>query len=58
MDNPFEGMTNGEVIKMMFPNIAVTEPREDYPFADVLLNGIRSFDAEWWNAPYEKREDV
>ena len=39
--------TNGEVIKMMFPNCKVT----------ILEDGVicwEQYESDWWNAPYKK----
>lgn len=51
-----KGMTNGEVIKALFPNVKVHEYTEK-----VVLNGLgNEFQIQsmawknWWNAPYQK----
>ena len=44
----FEGMTNGEVIQALFPNISVYEHGSTYS-----VNNEYNFNATWWNAPYK-----
>ena len=48
-----DNVTNGEVIKMLFPNLKHTK---------IITNGVyechidhkqHSFDYSWWNAPYK-----
>ena len=53
------GMTNGEVIQTLFPNMKVYEYTEK-----VVLNGMgNEFQIQsmawknWWNAPYQKGGD-
>ena len=43
---PYEGMTNGEVVKAMFPNIPRTL---EWHIQNVT-------DDDWWNSPYEPQE--
>jgi len=43
-----EGMTNGEVIQAVFPNISVYEHGSTYS-----VNNEYNFNATWWNAPYK-----
>ena len=43
------GMTNGEVIQTVFPNISVYEHGSTYS-----VNNEYNFNATWWNAPYQK----
>ena len=45
----FEGMTNGEVIRALFPNISVYEHGSTYS-----VNNEYNFNSTWWNAPYQK----
>ena len=54
----FEGMTNGEVIKTIFPTV-----KEDYQ-NDILITVVNldspyptEFYKDWWNAPYKKEEE-
>lgn len=45
----FDGMTNGEVIQTLFPNVS--------KYTNMLLeNHSRNilFNDDWWNAPYQK----
>lgn len=53
-------MTNGDVIKMMFPNAKTWEvTRDDVHCAYVEFKDIceiKSFPLSWWNAPYEQKE--
>jgi uncharacterized protein YoaH (UPF0181 family) len=44
-----EGMTNGEVIQALFPNISVYEHGSTYS-----VNNEYNFNSTWWNAPYQK----
>ena len=53
--------TNGDVIKIMFPNqtvscaIPITD-RNGAKFYRTTINGVTDFAADWWNAPYESEE--
>lgn len=48
-------VTNGDVIKAVFPNTTVVEHENK---VDVLrLDGYTIFFKEWWNAPYERSEE-
>ena len=47
-----EGMTNGEVIQTVFPNISVYEHGSTYS-----VNNEYNFNATWWNAPYKTEKD-
>jgi len=58
-----EGATNGDMIKIMFPDAEI-QPIMGYFDKDELLGyraylGGRSQDylLDWWNAPYKKKED-
>ena len=48
------GMTNGEVIQALFPNMKT----EDTPFRPLIGTDIDKgyvlFNRDWWNAPYQK----
>lgn len=44
-----DGMTNGEVIQALFPNISVYEHGSTYS-----VNNEYNFNSTWWNAPYQK----
>ena len=49
-----EGMTNGEVLQALFPNMKT----EDTPFRPLIGTDIDKgyvlFNRDWWNAPYKK----
>lgn len=45
----FEGMTNGEVIQALFPNISIYVHGSTYS-----VNNEYNFNSTWWNAPYQK----
>ncbi len=59
MDIP-EGMTNGDIIKAVFPNIEFTNMAFTvHATTKVTSNGVKggiSYDfwKDWWNAPYKK----
>ena len=45
-------VTNGDVIKAMFPKIEI-----DYEGSDLVitnLDNVTSFSGTWWNAPYRE----
>ncbi|MBP5596247.1 MAG: hypothetical protein J6Y02_12750 [Pseudobutyrivibrio sp.] len=45
------GMTNGDVIKILFPNCAEIEKDG---WINTTIDEDTPFSAEWWNAPYKK----
>lgn len=47
--------TNGDVIKALFPNVAICEvnPVEMDAHIGNGVHFVTQFDKEWWNAPYE-----
>ena len=49
-----KGMTNGDMIKTIFPNIQTRN--EDTDFMTYTLDGIvgTCVETKWWNAPYER----
>ena len=49
-----EGMTNGEVLCRLFPNMHYTLSDKS-PRVVTTIGVVSSFDLEWWNAPYRKR---
>jgi hypothetical protein len=56
----FERMTNGEVIKALFPNGKVIECDEATGYEQMLddENSYCSwFDSLWWNAPYKEESE-
>jgi len=58
LPSAFEGMTNGEVIKAVFPNAEVTMPKEPLlPISTVIVdydeNYHNYYRIGWWNSPYK-----
>ena len=56
----FDGMTNGEVIKTLFPSCKTRH--ENTPmdnFMEFTLDGIVGYAIEksWWNAPYKAESE-
>ena len=47
---PYKGMTNGEVIKAMFPHEDVYKGEFGYDLGGCTI------DFDWWNSPYEPQE--
>lgn len=45
------GMTNGDVIKMLFPNCILNI---DSCYVNTSIDKMTAFSTEWWNAPYKK----
>lgn len=43
------GITNGEVIRAMFPNISVYQHGSTYS-----VNNEYNFNSTWWDLPYQK----
>lgn len=50
----FEGMTNGEVIKALFPNADYCGGAHFMHITNVNSIGEISIPWDWWNAPYQK----
>lgn len=48
----FEGMTNGEVMKAVFPNCYMGIDDDEWIVTNI--DGRTMFQPEWWNAPYQK----
>jgi len=46
-------VTNGDVIKAVFPNSMIAE--DDY-IAITNLDDVTSFRGSWWNAPYREED--
>ena len=44
-----KGVTNGDVIKSLFPNISIYEHGSTYS-----VNNEYNFNSTWWNAPYKE----
>ena len=51
-----DGMTNGDVIKVLFPNIETFEPNKS-EIAIKLDLGWLAFKKDWWYAPFVKGEN-
>jgi len=49
---PYKGMTNGEVIKAVFPNFHT----EEMSHTVWVGYDAMSFHRDWWNSPYEPQE--
>lgn len=52
-----DNATNGDVIKVIFPNAKIVETdREVFLYTGTREKDedIQIFDTEWWNAPYQK----
>jgi hypothetical protein len=55
LPSAFEGMTNGEVIISLYPDLKYTIQNGRV----VTTIGVASsFDWEWWNAPYKAESEV
>ena len=52
---PYEGMTNGEVLEAVFPNIDFGIQEFDGSMW-VAMEDIAAFTLDWWNSPYEPQE--
>lgn len=48
-----EGMTNGDMIKAIFPNLNFKETKDFFERWIMNGGGIRCY-IEWWNSPYRK----
>jgi hypothetical protein len=46
-------VTNGDVIKAMFPNVDVKERNNGYEVYFGVGTAIQFFNHQWWNAPYK-----
>lgn len=59
----FEGKTNGDVIKAMFPNVRILDMSEVgvvqlvWEGVDVFLGESRNFNCDWYNAPYKESDN-
>ena len=57
--DPYKGITNGEVIKSLFPYGRVLNKDECIGFEiifDDRTSYCSSFDGIWWDSPYEPQE--
>lgn len=54
----FDGMTNGEVIKTLFPSCKTRSENTPTSFMEFTLDGVvgSAIEKSWWNAPYEGRK--
>ena len=48
-----EPLTNGEVVKAVFPSFAV-EVNSDWVACWINPHETIGFDLDWWNSPYQK----
>ena len=46
-------VTNGDVIKAMFPDVDVKERNNGYEVYFGVGTAIQFFNRQWWNAPYK-----
>ena len=46
---PYEGMTNGEVVKTVFPDIALYT--KNHKAIEITFDGV------WWNSPYKGEQE-
>ena len=51
----FEGMTNGEVMKAVFPNCYMGIDDDEWIVTNI--DGRTMFQPEWWNAPYKAESE-
>ena len=49
-----EGMTNGEVIQTLFPNMKTEDTSVESLIGTDIDRGYVVFNRDWWNAPYKK----
>lgn len=47
-----KGATNGDMIKIMFPNISIYEHGSTYS-----VNNEYNFNSTWWNKPYKAESE-
>ena len=47
-----DNATNGDVIKIAFPNIEISKGEYGYDLGDIC-----TFDIDWWNTPYGESEE-
>lgn len=51
-------LTNGDVIKAMFPDVEVNEKNNGYKVYFGVGTAIQFFNHQWWNAPYKAESEV
>ena len=49
-----EGMTNGEVLQALFPNMKTEDTSVESLIVTDIDRGYVVFNRDWWNAPYQK----
>lgn len=49
-----ENPTNGDVIKVLFPNAKVVETNT---VVGIGIDGTTTFNKDWWNAPYKAESE-
>ena len=49
-----EGMTNGEVLQALFPNMKTENTSFKSLIGTDIDRGYVVFNRDWWNAPYQK----
>lgn len=56
LPSAFEGMTNGEVVKSVFPMAEIIKTTYNgFHVVEVWFGGfLVRFRSEWWNAPYKE----
>ena len=47
-------LTNGDVIKAVFPNVEVKEKNNGYEVYFGVGTAIQFFNHRWWNSPYKE----
>lgn len=50
-------LTNGDVIKAVFPNVEVKEKNNGYEVYFGVGTAIQFFNHQWWNAPYKAESE-
>lgn len=51
-------ITNGDMIKAIFPDIQVKEKNNGYEVYFGIGTAIQFFNHQWWNAPYKAESEV
>lgn len=54
-EESYEGMTNGEVLEAVFPNIDFCRNEFDGSMW-VDMEDIATFELDWWNSPYDSQK--
>lgn len=53
----FDGMTNGEVIQVLFPYVKIEDTSFDTLIGTDLDKGYIPFQRDWWDAPYKAKSE-